>query len=160
MYTVEVMYKKPFRSNYPDPVPRIKTAIYRDLIILFTRIAERYKNSIPKLIKALQTSVLPPVDLEATGTVAEIFWDAPYQGPAYACAVGIDYRDSPKALELLINLAKNEGPIPGIYAMRFVKKSEATLAFTKFPITCMLEIDGLIWKPRRKTNLRFYPSES
>ena len=149
MYTVEVMYKKPFRSNYPDPVPRIKTAIYRDLIILFTRIAERYKNSIPKLIKALQTSVLPPVDLEATGTVAEIFWDAPYQGPAYACAVGIDYRDSPKALELLINLAKNEGPIPGIYAMRFVKKSEATLAFTKFPITCMLEIDGLIWKPRR-----------
>ena len=86
--------------------------------------------------------------MEATGTVAEIFWDAPYQGPAFACAVGIDSADSPKALELLIALARNEGPVPGIYAMRFVKQSQATLAFTKFPITCMLEIDGLNWTPR------------
>ncbi len=148
-YVVEAIYKKPYVSNYPDPLPRIKTAIYRDLIILFTKIAEKYKNSIPKLIKVLEKSVLPAVDLEATGTLAEIFWDAPYQGPAYAIAVGVDHKDSPKALELLTKLAKDEGPIPGIYAMRFVKQSRATLAFTKFPITCMLEIDGLIWKAKK-----------
>ena len=142
------MYKKPYQTNYPDPIPLIKTAIYRDLIILFTKIAERFKNSIPKIIKILHKSILPPVDLELTGTLAEIFWDAPYQGPAYACSVGISHSDSPRALELLINLAREEGPIPGIYAMRFVKQSRATLAFSKFPITCMLEIDGLIWKPR------------
>jgi hypothetical protein len=147
-YVVEIMYKKPYRNDYPDPVPKIKTAVYRDLIRLFAHIAENYKNSIPKLIKALQTSILPPVDLEVTGTLSEIFWDAGFQGPAYACSVGIDHRDSPKALELLVNLAKNEGPIPGIYAMRFVKQSGATLAFTKFPVTCMLEIDGLIWNPK------------
>jgi hypothetical protein len=147
-YVVEIMYKKPYRSDYPDPVPKIKTAVYRDLILLFAYIAENFKNSIPKLIKVLQTSILPPVDLEVTGTISEIFWDAGFQGPAYACSVGIDHRDSPKALELLVNLAKNEGPIPGIYAMRFVKQSGATLAFTKFPVTCMLEIDGLIWNPK------------
>ena len=149
MYVTEIMYKKPFRSDYPDPVPRIKTSVYRDLIILFTNIAEKYKHSIPKLIRVLQRTILPAVDLEVTGTLAEIFWDSGYQGPAYACAVGVDSGDSVKALELMVNLAKNEGPIPGIYAMRFVKKSEATIAFTRFPITCMLEIDGLIWKPRR-----------
>ncbi|TKK68476.1 FAD-linked oxidase [Ilyomonas limi] len=148
-YVVEAMYKKPYRSGYPDPVPRIKTAIYRDLILLFTSIAERFRNSIPSLIRLLQTSVLPPVDLQVTGTIGEIFWDAGYQGPAYACAVGVDSRDSPKALELLANLAKNEGPIPGLYAMRFVRQSDATLAFTRFPVTCMLEIDGLIWNPQR-----------
>ncbi len=148
-YVVELMYKKIYRTDYPDPIPRIKTAIYRDLIILFTKIAERFKNSIPKIIKLLQTSVLPPVDLELTGTIAEIFWDAPYQGPAFACAVGIDHTHSSKALELLAALAREEGPVPGIYAMRFVKQSKATLAFTKFPVTCMLEIDGLIWKPKR-----------
>ena len=148
-YVVEAIYKKPYTSVYPDPLPRIKTAIYRDLIILFTKIAENFKNSIPKLIKLLQTSVLPPVDLEATGTLGEIFWDAPYQGPAYAIAVGIDHSHSPKALELLAKLAREEGPIPGIYAMRFVKQSKATLAFTQFPITCMLEIDGLIWKAKK-----------
>jgi len=147
-YVVEIMYKKPYRKDYPDPVPKIKKAVYRDLILLFTHIAERHKNSIPKLIKLLQTSILPPLDLEVTGTLDEIFWDAGYQGPAYACSVGVDHSDSPKALELLVNLARNEGPVPGIYAMRFVKQSAATLAFTKFPVTCMLEIDGLIWNPK------------
>lgn len=148
-YVVEVIYKKPYRQDYPDPLPRMKTAIYRDLLILFTKIAERFKNSIPKLIKLLQTSVLPPVDLEATGTLGEIFWDAPYQGPAFACSVGIDHKDSQKALALLAKLAREEGPIPGIYGMRFVKQSGATLAFSKFPVTCMLEIDGLLWKGRK-----------
>lgn len=147
-YVVEIMYKKPYRNDYPDPIPKIKTFIYRDLIILFTFIAERFKNSIPKLIKLLQTSILPPVDSEITGTLSEIFWDAGFQGPAFACTVGVDHKDSPKALKLLADLAKNEGPVPGIYAMRFVKQSAATLAFTKFPVTCMLEIDGLIWNPK------------
>jgi hypothetical protein len=148
-YVVEAIYKKPYQPDYPDPVPRMKTAIYRDLIVLFTKIAEKYKNSIPKLIRLLQNSVLPPPDLEATGTLGEIFWDAGYQGPAYACAVGIDHKDSPRALAILTKLAREEGPIPGIYAMRFVKQSRATLAFTKFRVNCMLEIDGLIWKPKK-----------
>jgi len=34
--------------------------------------------------------------------------------------------------------------------MRFVKQSKATLAFTKFPITCMIEIDGVLWKKTRR----------
>lgn len=149
-FVVEAVYKKPYTDHYPDPIPRMKTAIYRDLILLFTKIAERFRNSIPKLIKALHTVVLPPVDMEATGTLGEIFWDAGYQGPAFACSFGVDHRDAPQALELLTKLAREEGPIPGIYAMRFVKQSRATLAFTRFPVTCMLEIDGLIWKPKNK----------
>ncbi len=147
-YMMEVIYKKAYQSGYPDPVPKIKTSIYRDLILLFISIAEKFKKDIPALIKFLQSAVLPPENLQVTGTIGEIFWDAGYQGPAYACAVGIDHKDSPKALELLTKLAREEGPIPGIYAMRFVKQSAATLAFTKFPVTCMLEIDGLIWNPK------------
>ena len=144
-FVVELMYKKPYRSDYPDPIPRVKTFIYRDLILLFITIAEKWKGSIPTLIKILEKSILPKVDSNVTGMLSEIFWDAGYQGPAFACSVGIDYKDSAKALELLIDLAKKEGPIPGIYAMRFVKQSKASLAFTRFPITCMLEIDGIIW---------------
>lgn len=150
-YVMEVMYKKPYRDNYPDPIPGIKTAVYRDLIILFTKIAERYKDSIPKLIKLLQRSVLPPVDLQLTGTIGEIFWDAPYQGPAFACSVGVDHTNAATTLGLLAKLAREEGPIPGIYAMRFVKQSRATLAFTQFPVTCVVEIDGLLWKPKNNS---------
>ena len=56
-YVIELMYKKPFRFDYPDPVPVMKTAIYRDLIVLFTSIAERCKGSIPKIIKLLNKSI-------------------------------------------------------------------------------------------------------
>ena len=132
-YVVELMYKKTYKLPYPDPFPRIKTAIYKDLITLFTKIAEKFPKSIPLLVQQLKNTILPIVDDEVTGTLAEIFWDAPHQGPAFACSVGIDHKDGPKALELLSKLVNDEGPIPVIFAMRFVKQTKATLGFTSFP---------------------------
>jgi len=149
-YVVEIMYKKPFRENYPDPIPRIQTALYKDLILLFNKIAANHKNSIPKLIKLLQGDILPKVDEDTIGTLGEIFDDAINQGPAFACSVGVDHKDAKKTLDLLVDLARNEGPVPGIYGMRFVKASKATLAFTKFPVTCMLEMDGVLWQGNNK----------
>ncbi|WP_282124457.1 FAD-binding protein [Algibacter mikhailovii] len=147
---VELMYKKPYSPNYDDPFPIIKQSLYRDLIHLFTKMAEHLPNSIPWLVKKLRKTILPKVDEVLTGTLPEIFWDAPYQGPAFACSVGINHTDSGKTIDLLSELTRNEGPIPGIFGMRFVKQSNATLAFSKFPVTCMLEIDGVLWKKTRK----------
>ncbi|MEJ0106459.1 MAG: hypothetical protein WDO19_29675 [Bacteroidota bacterium] len=62
----------------------------------------------------------------------------------------VDHKDSPRALDLLANLAKTEGPIPGMFAMRFIKGSKANLAFSRFPVTCMIEIDGVLWKGNKK----------
>jgi FAD/FMN-containing dehydrogenase len=61
-FVTELMYKKPYQAGYPDPIPGIKTALYKDLIHLFIKIAEKWKNSIPKLISILKTSILPAVD--------------------------------------------------------------------------------------------------
>lgn len=149
-YVIEAMYKKAYRTDYPDPFPRIKTALYTDLINLFCKISERFPGNIPKIINLLRTEALPKPDAETIGTLSEIFWDAAHQGKAFACSVGVDHKDSSRALNLLIKLTNEEGPIPGIYAMRFVKASKATLAFTKFPVTCMLEIDGVLWKGGNK----------
>ena len=49
-------------------------------------------------------------------------------------------------MDLFIKLVNEEGPIPGAIGMRFVKASNATLAFTKYPTTCVLEMDGILWK--------------
>ena len=149
-YVVELMYKKPYVADYKDPFPIIKQSLYRDLIHLFTKMAENFPKSIPWLVKRLEKTILPKVDEELIGTLPQVFWDAPYQGPAFACSVGVDHKNASKALKLLADLTKNEGPIPGIFAMRFVKQSKATLAFTKFPVTCMLEIDGVLWNKTRK----------
>lgn len=149
-YVIEAMYKKPYATPYPDPFTTIEKSIYRDLIYLLIKISEKFPKSIPWFIKRLEKQILPDVNEETLGTLYETFWDAPYQGPAFACSFGVDHKDSPKALKVLTELTKKEGPIPGIFAMRFVKKSDATLACTKFPITCMIEIDGVLWKKSNK----------
>ena len=145
-YVIELMYKKKYETPYPDPFTTIQKSIYRDLIYLLIKISEKYPKSIPWFIKRLEKQILPEVNEETVGTLYETFWDAAYQGPAFACSVGVDHRNSAKALDVLVKMTKKEGPIPGIFAMRFVKQSEATLAFTQFPITCMIEIDGVLWK--------------
>ncbi len=149
-YVVEIMYKKPYAIPYPDPLPVIKTSMYRDLIHLLIKVSEKWPKRIPYFVRKLQKAVLPPVDMDITGTLAEIFWDASYLGPAFACSVGVDHTQSSKALKILAKLANDEGPIPGMYAMRFVKQTEATLGFTKFPITCVIEIDGVLWNKSKK----------
>ncbi|WP_111707726.1 FAD-binding protein [Lutibacter citreus] len=147
---VELMYKKPYKEPYPDPFPVIKESLYKDLIFLFVKLAENFPKSIPWLVKRLRKTILPEVNEETTGMLKEIFWDAPYQGPAFACSFGIHHKHSEKAMNLLGDLTRNEGPIPGIFALRFVKQTKATLGFTKFPITTMIEIDGVLWKKTKK----------
>jgi hypothetical protein len=151
-YVVECMYKKEFFSPYPDPFPVKRESLSQELISIFIKIAEKLPKAIPKLVKALEKTVLPVKDIEkvVTGKLMEIFWDSEYKGPAFAISFGVDHKDSSKVMELLGNLTVDKGPIPGIFAMRFVKQTEATLGFTKFPITCMIEIDGLLWEESRK----------
>ena len=151
-YIVEFMYKKKFFTPYPDPFPVIKESMYKEVIWLFVQIAEKLPKAIPKLVKALEKTVLPVKDIErvVTGKLYEIFWDSEYKGPAFAISFGVDHKDSSKVLDLLANLTVDKGPVPGIFAMRFVNQTQATLGFTKFPITCMIEIDGLIWEGNRK----------
>ena len=151
-YVVEFMYKKEFFSPYPDPFPVKRESLSQELISIFTTIAEKLPKAIPKLAKALEKTVLPVKDINkiVTGKLMEIFWDSEYKGPAFAISFGVDHKDSSKVLDLLANLTVDKGPVPGIFAMRFVKQTQATIGFTKFPITCMIEIDGLIWEGNRK----------
>ncbi len=144
---VEVMYEKPYQEPYPDPFPVIKESIYKDLIYLFTKIAENFPSSIPWLVKRLKNTILPTVNEETTGMLKEIFWDAPYQGPAFAISFGIDHQHSEAVMDLFGELTRNN-PIPGIFALRFVKQTKATLGFTKWPITCMIEADGVLWEKK------------
>ncbi len=147
-YPVEFIYKMPYYDNYKadfgNPIPFQKQFVYLDLIYLFIKIAEKSPKIIGTLINALKTSILPEEEKTTVGKLSEIFWDAGFQGKAFACSFGVSHNNSSKALELLAELTR-EHPVPGIFAMRFVKKSKATLAFSRFPFTCMIEIDGIQW---------------
>lgn len=146
-FVTEIIYKKPYRSNYPDPVPFVKKAIFKDIPTWVANFAAKHKRLIPKILDALRSEAFPAVDETIEGTLGEIFWDTSQSSAAFGCAFGIDNKDSSRALQLFIDLMNEKGPIPGILSMRFVKQSSATLAFTKFPVTCVLEVDGIPWKP-------------
>ncbi len=148
----EMIYKKPYRSDYPDPIPRIQKAFFTDLITLVIRVIEKFPKKIPKLLKRLAkpgAGLFPKPNEGTLGTLAETFWDTQHKGGAFACEFAIDHKDSARALELFSKLTQRH-PVPGLYSLRFVKRSEATLAFAKFPISCMIEINGVQWKPRGK----------
>ncbi len=152
-YAVEFIYKmkyyEDYKTDFGNPIPFQKEFVYLDLIYLFIKIAEKLPKSIPKLINLLKSSILPKEEKTTVGKLSEVFWDTGFQGKAFACSFGVDHTHSSKALELLAKLTR-EHPVPGIFAMRFIKKSEATLAFSKFPFTCMVEIDGIQWSDKEK----------
>ncbi len=150
-YAVEFIYKmqyyEDYKADFGNPIPFQKQFVYLDLIYLFIKIAEKFPNIIPTLIKALKTSILPKEEKTTVGKLSEIFWDAGFQGKAFACSFGVSHTNSSKALELLAKLTRKH-PVPGIFAMRFVKRSKATLGFSRFPFTCMVEIDGIQWSDK------------
>jgi len=146
-FVTEIIYKKPYRDDYPDPVPFIKKAIFKDIPTWVANFAAKHKRIIPKILEALKSEAFPQIDDNIEGTIGEIFWDTSQSSAAFGCAFGIKHTDASRAMDLFIGLMNDKGPIPGILSMRFVKQSGATLAFTKFPITCVLEVDGIPWKP-------------
>ena len=145
-FVTEIIYKKPYSSNYPNPVPFIQKAIFKDIPTWVADFAAKHKRIIPLILTALKKEAFPTVDDDIQGTLGEIFWDTAQSSKAFGCGFGINHTDAEKALDLFIDLMNSKGPIPGILSMRFVKGSPATLAFTRFPTTCVLEVDGIPWE--------------
>ncbi|GAB2591560.1 FAD-binding protein [Spirosoma areae] len=99
------------------------------------------RKHVPTLVNALY-----PLALENTdgwvGTMSDFFGNTNIRGKASSAAIGLNATDSPQALEEMVALNKQTA-YPGVMAMRWVKQTPATLGFTRFPITCVLELDGV-----------------
>jgi hypothetical protein len=78
-----------------------------------------------------------------TGTLGEMFNNTTLRGKVASAAVGIPVAESAKVIEILLKVNKTAGPFCGLFAFRFVKKSRALMAFTRYDPTCVLELDGV-----------------
>ncbi len=145
-YVTEIIYKKPYVAGYPDPVPFVQNAIFKDIPSWIAAFSAKFKRIIPLMITALKGQIFPIVDDNIKGTLGEIFWDTSQSSPAYGCGFGMRNTDAPKAVDLFAGLMNKLGPIPGIISFRFVKGSSATIGFTRFPVTAILEVDGVPWE--------------
>jgi D-arabinono-1,4-lactone oxidase len=136
-----IMYKRTYRDNYQPPiVDQGKAGPGDDLaavIGIITDIVPALTHLVvSKLVKSSYT-----LYEGVLGTSGEIFTNNNIRGKLLSTAIGIPLDRVLEVNDLLIEMNKNQGPLSGILSYRYVKRSAATLAFTKFDPTCILELD-------------------
>ena len=104
-----------------------------------------------KLIPKLVGSLLPqayPEGVAIKGTMGEIFTNTLIRGKAASAAIAISSKDASRVIEEIVRINKQTA-FAGAIALRFVKGTTALLGFTKFPKSCVLEMDGVESKSSR-----------
>ena len=72
----------------------------------------------------------------------EMFAPTNASGGIMSVELGVSHKDARVTLDVLLTL-NSSIPFAGVFSFRFVKQTNATLGFTKFPITCCIEIPGV-----------------
>lgn len=144
---LKVLYKTPYRTDYPKPVaPGGKFQYGDELLGLIQTILDNIgKKLTQKLVPPLVTKLFPlafAANEQATGTIGEIFANTRFRGKAASAAIAIDTAHASRAIEEIVQV-NAQTPFAGALALRFVKGTRATLGFTKFEKTCVLEMDGV-----------------
>jgi hypothetical protein len=87
---------------------------------------QRYKNTGATPEEGVLGELFPRTDLLPGGNSTEI---------------GVDVNDAPRAITTVLDtIRKMKRPYPGLIGVRFVKQTQATLGFTRFPVTCTIEL--------------------
>ena len=95
---------------------------------------------IPKLVNALFKLAYDRPEA-ATGTIGETFNATKFRGQLFSAAFGIS-RESVKDVILHCLEINKSIKLAGVMAFRFVKGTAATLGFTRWENSCVLELDG------------------
>ena len=86
---------------------------------------------------------------EVPKSIGSIFGDTRFTGNIASFALAVATADLPRSIEQILEEI-NENAFAGAVAVRFVKGTRATLGFTKFEHTCVVEMDGLDSKANHK----------
>jgi hypothetical protein len=139
---VTTMYKRPYHAGYKPPVHNSAGLGPGDDAPCFIgQLTEAIPALVPTLVNKLLAGALTPFTKQF-GILSEIFDNTTLHGKLLSAAIGIPIQQVGKVTQLLLDLNKTAGPFSGLFAYRFIKKSGATLAFTRYDYTCVLELDA------------------
>lgn len=102
----------------------------------------KWDKLIPRLV-ALLLSQRYPSPRTTTGRHREMFGPTDTFGRIASAAIGFDASNAEDVLKLVLKLQGEGRAVPGGIGNRLVKGGSATLGINRFPLTCVLEIDGL-----------------
>jgi len=106
---------------------------------------------VPGLVNGLIDQIYKPYT-DKEGTLGEIFYNTELRGKSAGAALGVPMDRAQDALELALSVHEAHGPFAAIVALRYIKGSSGLLAFTRFPETCIVDLDGIL----SDRTLRFY----
>lgn len=140
---VSAFYKRPYTDNYVRPVVNAEgIGPGDDAPVFMGRLTDAIPALVPTLVNKLMAGIFVPFE-EQFGTLAEIFNNTTLHGKLLSAAIGLPIEQVTRVTEILLEMNETNGPFPGLFAYRFIKKSDAKLAFTRFAFTCILELDGV-----------------
>ncbi|XZF14868.1 FAD-binding protein [Chitinophagaceae bacterium MMS25-I14] len=143
---IRSMYKKAYAPDYPKtPVNENGSTYGDDMLGFISTVLDKLGSLGNALVPTLVNKMFPLAYSAAdksVGTLGETFVNTRFRGKVCSAAIAVDCADADKVMQIII--AQNKKTVfPGGLAMRFVKGTQATLGFTKFPKTCVLEMDGV-----------------
>ncbi|HEX9510149.1 MAG TPA: FAD-binding protein [Puia sp.] len=139
-----VMYKRPYTADHQPPVRDLSKAGPGDDVPSFLgKFTDLLPSVTPFIVSKLVKSQYSLYS-KLFGTLGEIFTNSEVRGRVASAAVGFPLSYVARVNDLLIRLNGSDGPFVGIFSYRYVKGSKATLAFTKFDYTCVMELDAVM----------------
>ncbi|MEO6831304.1 MAG: FAD-binding protein [Chitinophagaceae bacterium] len=138
-----VMYKRPYRTDYtPPPLAGGGLGPGYDTPAIISKVTGILPGTVPLIVTKVVGGNLKPYE-KVFGTLGEIFDNTAFSGKVSSAAMGFSPSEILKVVDILMQVNKDAGPFVGLFAFRFVKKSQALMAFTHFDPTCVLELDGV-----------------
>lgn len=142
---VRTMYKRPFTSdhqNNDDNEIDVETRPGDDFAAFLGAITDTIPDLTPILVNTLTEQRLNLFSNKVK-TLGEMFDYSKTRGKVIGMAMGLPLSQVTTVLDRILDVHKTDGPYPGVIELRFVKGSDALLAFTRFDPTCVMELDGV-----------------
>ena len=147
---LRTMYKSVYKEGY-EPIDTTSEGYTYgdDTLGIMQTVLDRLESSagflnralVPKMVNSLFNLAYDRPE-EAHGTIGETFRNTIFRGKLFSAAFGIDCKDFRSVVDICLEINKTH-KLAGILAMRFVKGSQATLGFTRWERSCVLELDGV-----------------
>ena len=150
---VDFMYKHPYKEPYDRGKPEEGgVSPGDDALTVVGTITQILPLFIPEIANTLFSSVYKVFERPQWGTLGETFGPTSIQGSATGTGMGVPVEFASRALDKLIEVHEEHGPLAGVFALRFVKGSDGLLAFTRYDRTCVVDIDA----PHNQASLKFF----